>query len=67
MIRNTFHPYRDYEKESERKAIAEEFYRIQHINQTYAFEVVITARFFPETNVLKEFRSTPIFLFFLEF
>lgn len=29
--------YRDYGKESERRAGVEEFYRINHINQTYAF------------------------------
>ncbi|KAL5697689.1 inositol oxygenase [Ranunculus cassubicifolius] len=31
------HSFRDYEKESERKATVEEFYRTQHINQTYEF------------------------------
>ncbi|KAJ4787471.1 Inositol oxygenase [Rhynchospora pubera] len=31
------HSFRDYEKESERKAGVEEFYRVNHINQSYAF------------------------------
>ncbi|XP_072993964.1 probable inositol oxygenase isoform X1 [Typha latifolia] len=31
------HSFRDYEKESERRAGVEEFYRVNHINQTYAF------------------------------
>ncbi|XP_020098151.1 probable inositol oxygenase [Ananas comosus] len=31
------HSFRDYNKESERRAGVEEFYRINHINQTYAF------------------------------
>ncbi|XP_057837827.1 probable inositol oxygenase [Cryptomeria japonica] len=31
------HAFRDYEKESERQATVEEFYRTQHINQTYDF------------------------------
>ncbi|GLJ12145.1 hypothetical protein SUGI_0185390 [Cryptomeria japonica] len=31
------HAFRDYQKESERRAIVEEFYRTQHINQTYDF------------------------------
>lgn len=35
---NTFgHSFRDYEKESERSAGVEEFYRVNHINQTYEF------------------------------
>nr|GMC65381.1 inositol oxygenase 2-like [Ipomoea batatas] len=29
--------FRDYEAESERKESVEEFYRVQHINQTYDF------------------------------
>ncbi|MQL84502.1 hypothetical protein Taro_017003 [Colocasia esculenta] len=37
---NTFgHSFRDYDKESERKASVEEFYRINHINQTYEFHL----------------------------
>jgi len=31
------HAFRDYEKESERQAGVEKFYRTQHINQTYDF------------------------------
>ncbi|KAF8400906.1 hypothetical protein HHK36_014209 [Tetracentron sinense] len=31
------HSFRDYEKESKRKAVVEEFYRNNHINQTYEF------------------------------
>ncbi|KAL3500642.1 hypothetical protein ACH5RR_039735 [Cinchona calisaya] len=31
------HSFRDYDKESERSAGVEEFYRINHINQTYEF------------------------------
>ncbi|KAH9300209.1 hypothetical protein KI387_011792, partial [Taxus chinensis] len=31
------HAFRDYEKESARQAGVEEFYRTQHINQTYDF------------------------------
>ncbi|XP_078152232.1 inositol oxygenase 1-like [Carex rostrata] len=35
---NSFgHSFRDYEKESERRAGVEEFYRVNHINQTYSF------------------------------
>ncbi|PIA42877.1 hypothetical protein AQUCO_02000375v1 [Aquilegia coerulea] len=33
------HSFRDYEKESERKDSVEQFYRTQHINQTYEFAV----------------------------
>jgi len=31
------HAFRDYEKESERRAGVQEFYRINHINQTYEY------------------------------
>ncbi|KAJ3695058.1 hypothetical protein LUZ60_000435 [Juncus effusus] len=31
------HSFRDYEKESERQAGVAEFYRVNHINQTYSF------------------------------
>jgi len=31
------HAFRDYQKESERRALVAEFYRINHINQTYEF------------------------------
>ncbi|KAH7651229.1 Inositol oxygenase protein [Dioscorea alata] len=31
------HSFRDYEKQSQRKAAVEEFYRINHLNQTYEF------------------------------
>jgi len=31
------HAFRDYEKESERRAGVQEFYRIHHINQTYEY------------------------------
>ncbi|OVA14464.1 Inositol oxygenase [Macleaya cordata] len=33
------HSFRDYEKESERKASVEQFYRTNHINQTYEFAI----------------------------
>ncbi|RZC51521.1 hypothetical protein C5167_019943 [Papaver somniferum] len=33
------HSFRDYEKESERKESVEEFYRTNHINQTYEFAI----------------------------
>jgi hypothetical protein len=31
------HSFRDYDKESERRAGVQEFYRINHINQTYEY------------------------------
>lgn len=31
------HGFRDYNKESERRSSVEEFYRINHVNQTYEF------------------------------
>ncbi|KAI3878473.1 hypothetical protein MKW92_038390 [Papaver armeniacum] len=33
------HSFRDYDKESERKASVEEFYKTNHINQTYEFAI----------------------------
>lgn len=45
-----FDPYGDYEKESDRKKSIKEFYRNQHINQTYDFVRFIT---FMKTFFLK--------------